>query len=341
MYDFRPLHQAATTPAELVLWASIVAGPVPCIEDDAHGLPRCTRWADDSPTVALNKDGSYMATLTYRGADVTMMEREERLVYLHRLNDVLKRLGTGWALLADEWHEVADAYPESRWSNPVACFLDASRRALVTSGQLYESRHYLTLTWKPPSTRKQQWYEQLFTTGERVRTTDAENRVSFLRQMTRWGDALAGVLPAMRWLNPDETVTYLKNTVCWDRTPIRLPAIPMYLDSQLTSGDFLPGHTPQLGHVLPNSQPPRLEKFLRPIAVKTWPEELGMTRMVKLFKTAFHSWQSISGNSNRRSFKMIAGAVPANSPAADPGAVRSGPYYSSRPSTHGARPHQR
>ena len=64
-------------------------------------------------------------------------------------------------------------------------------------------------------------------------------------------------------------------------------------------------------------------------------------RMVKIFKTAFHSWQSISGNSNRRSFKRTAGAFPANSPAADPGSVRSVLYYSSRPLTHGARPYQR
>src|SRR4029453_15679927 len=63
-------------------------------------------------------------------------------------------------------------------------------------------------------------------------------------------------------------------------------------------------------------------------------------RMVKIFKTVFHHWQSILGNSNRRSFKRTLGAVPANPPAADPGSVRSGPYYSLRRSTHGARPHQ-
>jgi type IV secretion system protein VirB4 len=277
MYDFRPLHQPMVRPAELVLWGAIVAGPAPRLEPDSHGIPRCTGWTAASPTVCLNKDGAYMATLRYRGADVTMLEREERLVYLHRLNEVLKRLGTGWALLADEWHEPSTAYPDSQWTNPVACFLDASRRALVQSGQLFESRQSLTLTWKPPSTRKQQWYEQLFTTGAQFQVTDAENRASFLRQVTRWSDALAGVLPEVRWLTPDETVTYLKNTVCWDRTPIKLPAIPMYLDSQLTSADFLPGHTPQLGQVLPGSHPARLEKYVRPIAVKTWPEDLGYT----------------------------------------------------------------
>src|SRR5215471_722472 len=58
-------------------------------------------------------------------------------------------------------------------------------------------------------------------------------------------------------------------------------------------------------------------------------------------KTVFYQWQSISDNSNRKSFKRTLEAVPANSPAADPGSVRSDPYYSSRRLTHGARPHQR
>ena len=81
----------------------------------------------------------------------------------------------------------------------------------------------------------------------------------------------------VHWLNPDETVTYLANTVRWDRTPLRMPAMPFFLNSHLTSGDFLPGHTPQLGHVIPDSDPPRLERYGCPIAVKTWPDTLGYT----------------------------------------------------------------
>ena len=56
-----------------------------------------------------------------------------------------------------------------------------SRCALVTSGQLYESWQILTVTWLPPSSRKQDWYETFFTTGEQVASTDTENRESFGR----------------------------------------------------------------------------------------------------------------------------------------------------------------
>jgi type IV secretion system protein VirB4 len=277
MYDMRSLHQTMASPAELVLWGALVAGPEPIWGTNAQGHPIWTGWEEASPTVGLNQDGSYMATLAYRGADVTMMEQEERVVYLHRLNGVLKQLGTGWAVLTDEWHEEAKDYPNSTWTHPVPCFLDASRRALVASGQLYESMFYLTLTWKPESTRKQQWYEHLFMTETRLQVSDADNRAHFLHQATRWADALSGVLPAVRWLDPDETVTYLKNTVSWERTPLRMPAIPMYLHHQLTSADFLPGHTPQLGRLVVGSDPPRLEQYLRPITIKTWPDELGIT----------------------------------------------------------------
>ena len=47
------------------------------------------------------------------------------------------------------------------------------------------------------------------------------------------------------------------------------------------------------------------------------------------------------GQLHRKSFKRTLEAVPANSPAADPGSARSGPYYSSRRLTPGTRPHQR
>ena len=69
--------------AELVPWASIVAGPEPIIGEDDSGLSCITGWAEDCPTVLLNKDGAYMASLFYWGADVKMMEPTERLVYLH------------------------------------------------------------------------------------------------------------------------------------------------------------------------------------------------------------------------------------------------------------------
>src|SRR5712691_11416141 len=204
--------------------------------------------AGPTPCVIRNKDGALMATLRYRGPDVSMLAYQERVVYLHQLHTVLKRLGTGWALFADEWHEATVAYPDSAWTNPVACFLDASRRSLFASGVLHESTQYLTLCWHPPAGRKHAWYARWTTTQqEPSEDEDDRNLALFLHAIEKWADGLTGLLPLWAWCTPDETLTYLHQCVSWDRHPVGTPDVPMFLDALLTSADFLPGHTPQLG----------------------------------------------------------------------------------------------
>jgi type IV secretion system protein VirB4 len=247
MYLLKELHTDITRLSDLLLWGGMVHGPC--------------------PAVLLNKDGTYQATLRYRGQDVTMLAHAQCLVYLHRLNLLLKRLGSGWALLADEWHEETTAYPDSRWTNPAACFVDAARRALFEAGVHFEGQYYLTLCWQPPSSRQQRWYDGFFATREREQqqSDDTRNLAAFVAGLERFADALEPLLPALAWCTPAETITYLHRCVSWDRHPVALPEVPMYLDALLTTADFLPGNTPMLG-----------ERFVRPICIKTWPRELGI-----------------------------------------------------------------
>jgi type IV secretion system protein TrbE len=60
--------------------------------------------------------------------------------------------------------------------------------------------------------------------------------------------------------------------VSWDRYRVRMPELATHLASRLASTNFLPGHTPQLGDVVPGSQPLRLEKYLRPLDIQQWPQ---------------------------------------------------------------------
>lgn len=239
--------------SDLLPWGTIVHGP--------------------QPTVLRNKDATFMCTLSYRGEDVAMLNAATRAVYLHRLNAVLMRLGTGWGLLADEWHEVTTDYPTSAWTNPVPCFVDAARRALFESGVLYESELFLTLCWRPQQTTKARWYDHWFQSqsvdhGDQTR----QDLQAFVHAVTRWSDGLTSLFPAWHWLDPDETLTYLHRYVSWDRHQVRMPELATHLASRLASTNFLPGHTPQLGDVIPGSQPLRLAKYLRPLDIQQWPQ---------------------------------------------------------------------
>jgi type IV secretory pathway VirB4 component len=224
------------------------------------------------PTVLMNKDGSYMATLAYRGRDVEMMEAHEHALYVKALSALYGRLGTGWYVLSDEWHEAARAYPANTFTNPAAAFLDDSREVLFAEGCFLESDCFLTVLWQPPPLAQRQVYEQLFTSvPEQAVNYDQENLTAFLHAITRWSDPLDILFPAWHWCTNDETATYLHRTVSWDRYAVGMPDVPVFLANKLTDAGFLPGHTSQLGRVIPGSSPLRLEKFIRPICIKSWP----------------------------------------------------------------------
>jgi type IV secretion system protein VirB4 len=51
-----------------------------------------------APGVVLNKDGSFQRTARFRGPDLDSATQGELIATTARLNNALRRLGTGWAL---------------------------------------------------------------------------------------------------------------------------------------------------------------------------------------------------------------------------------------------------
>ena len=53
-----------------------------------------------APGVVLNKDGSFQRTMRYRGPDLDSATEAELISVASRVNNVLKRFGSGWARIA-------------------------------------------------------------------------------------------------------------------------------------------------------------------------------------------------------------------------------------------------
>jgi len=53
-----------------------------------------------APGVILNKDGALQTTLRYRGPDLDSATESELVSAAARLNNALKRLGSGWVITA-------------------------------------------------------------------------------------------------------------------------------------------------------------------------------------------------------------------------------------------------
>jgi type IV secretion system protein VirB4 len=61
-----------------------------------------------APGVVLNKDGSFQRTLRFRGPDLDSATPGELVATAARLNNALRRLGSGWALFIEAERLTAD-----------------------------------------------------------------------------------------------------------------------------------------------------------------------------------------------------------------------------------------
>src|SRR5690606_6263357 len=97
-----------------------------------------------------NKDGAFQRTLRYRGPDLDSATEAELVATTTRLNNALRRLGSGWMLHVEADRQVAAHYPSSRFPDPLSWLVDEERRATFGSRDShFESSYRLTLTYLP------------------------------------------------------------------------------------------------------------------------------------------------------------------------------------------------
>jgi len=119
-----------------------------------------------APGVVLNKDGSFQRTVRYRGPDLDSATEAELMSAASRVNNVLKRFGSGWALFFDATRVPASEYPRSQFPDAVSWLVDEERRASFEgtidaawddpsrpAGQHFESIAHLTFMYLPPVER--------------------------------------------------------------------------------------------------------------------------------------------------------------------------------------------
>ena len=118
-----------------------------------------TRLADFLPWAALvdegvvlNKDGSFQRTARFRGPDLDSAVPAELVAVAGRLNNALRRLGSGWAVFVEAQRHPAFHYPESRFPDAASALVDAERKAeFEEEGVHFESSYFLTFLYLPPA----------------------------------------------------------------------------------------------------------------------------------------------------------------------------------------------
>jgi type IV secretion system protein VirB4 len=219
--------------------------------EPANRLPDYLPWAClVAPGVVLQKDAALQKTIAFRGPDLASSSSCELISAVARLNNALKRLGSGWAFFFEAQRCEASRYPSSTWRHPAAWILDVERRqSFEEAGSHYESAYFLTVVWQLPALGEKRLQALFFDDPElgSAARDNARDLAVFQKTVAELLDIMAGVFVEARELDDAETLSYLHSTVSTNRHPVVVPETPMYLDAFLPDMAFTPGDLPMLG----------------------------------------------------------------------------------------------
>ncbi|WP_299410372.1 conjugal transfer protein TrbE [uncultured Roseobacter sp.] len=251
-------------------------------------------WASlVAPGVILNKDGSFQRSARFRGPDLESATSAELVATCARINNVLRRFGSGWALFFEAERYAARDYPASDFPDPVSRLVDEERRAAFEeAGALFESAYVLTFVHLPPPENVGRAEKLLIEGAEEKRGLDYSDHLeSFIQQTDRALDLIGQLMPEVAPLTDDETLTYLHNCISNKLHPVATPEVPIHLDAVLVDTALTGGLEPMLGEAhlraltilgYPGSTTPGLLDALNHLGF----EYRWMTRFVPLDKAA-------------------------------------------------------
>ena len=201
-----------------------------------------------APGVVLNKDGGFQRIAEFRGPDLDSVTDAEVAAVAARLNGALRRLGSGWAIFVEARRDPSAAYPVSVFPDPVSALVEEERRAdFVGSGEHFESRYFLTLSYLPPAERRGR-LERLFVEGRSGVDVDWRAELAaFIDRTDRFLALLEGLMPRLAWLDDAATLSVLHGSISTSRQRVAVPQTPIYLDSLLATEPLAGGLEPRLG----------------------------------------------------------------------------------------------
>jgi type IV secretion system protein VirB4 len=218
--------------------------------DRAQRLADHLPWAAlVAPGVVLNKDGSFLRVLAFRGPDLESATEAELVSACARANNALKRFGSGWALFFDAERRQAQAYPTSDFPDAASWLVDRERRAAFEAeGAHFESRYHLTLTWLPPADAADSAGRSLVERPDAHKGRNWHGALAqFVAETDRVLDLLSGFMAEVRALGDDATLSFLHGTVSDRQHAVTAPETPMYLDGVLADTPLVGGLEPRLG----------------------------------------------------------------------------------------------
>lgn len=213
------------------------------------------------------KNGALAAAFSYEGADISSITNFDRNVTSERLNKLFSGMDSGWMFHIDAIRTSVPKYPDpSRCSFPdrISAAIDEERRRYFNrSGNSYESKFVMTVTWLPPLKKAEKIQKILYTGGapEGSAREQSEKLVNeFEAKLEGIRTSLSVIFTNVRRLETTDSPTEKGNVAHFDDLlswfyfcvtgiwqPILRPETPVYLDTILAAQDLVSGFNFTIG----------------------------------------------------------------------------------------------
>lgn len=247
--------------------------------------------------VVFNNNHTLQKSFVFEGQDTSTMTEEEVSTYVHKINNAIKRLGSGFVINFETQKQPDDYYLPYTHQNELQEQFDESRKHRLSGVNAnynnYQVKHYLTIVYRQPP--------EVFTRLNNV--IDADNKTvlktfkslgkdflnvfnptssiddveatigdyresldkleeDFLDNVDEIIAILQGAFKSIRALDKQETLTYLHSTISDHWHKIETP-IDSMISQRLSDSTFLTGRHPKLG-----------DYHIGSVCIKELPEEV-------------------------------------------------------------------
>ncbi len=255
----------------LMLWAQVRAASAHLklskYRSKQAGLADLLNYAavvDDG--VIVGKNGSFMASWIYAGADNASSTDAERELVSFRINQALARMGSGWMVHVDAVRRPAPRYSSrsaSHFPDRLSAAIDEERRRLFERlGTLYEGFFVITLTWFPPILAERKFVELMF--DDESGKPNARHQTlrlidQFKRELVNFESRMSSAVSLDRLTSEritqedgsvvthDQMLHWLQFCVTGLNHPVQLPRNPMYIDALIGGQELYAGVVPKIG----------------------------------------------------------------------------------------------
>jgi type IV secretion system protein VirB4 len=184
--------------------------------------------------VVVQKDGIVQRTFVFRGPDLEATAPLYVNDLSQRLNDSIKRLGSGWAVQFEVQRFSTQDYPGASFDRLAPYLIDKEREtAFSRFGNHFESSYYLTFIYKPPAAVTKKVSGFFIQRGGSAGAGDAHDVTEHIRHLVQVSNDIAGILQSKMQIAPlsnEETVQFLHSAISTNRHYIAFPETPLLLD---------------------------------------------------------------------------------------------------------------